>query len=525
MKLLCSKEKKIIDISITKKESIKSIILMERVALNIASIIVNKYDLRKKSFIIICGQGNNGGDGLALARILSSINVQIHVFFLNFSQKTSENCKSNLELFNKKYPDKISIINSTKDFSLTNCDIIIDAIFGIGLNKVIEGNFAEIIHKINNFAKEFKKDVFSIDIPSGLFCENNPNNGTIIKANTTFFINTPPLSAMFAENYGYFGHLEKINLSTKKIIDEIFEEEFFHENNEKSYHIINDDYISKIFPIRNDYSHKNSFGHPLLIAGSYGKAGAAVLSARACLKSGIGLLTAYIPISLIQILQSSIPELMIDVDSNEKYSSLNNVDIKKYKTFGIGPGLSINDETVSGMQFFLSKISKYNKNNSIRLVFDADALNCLAKIKKFQDLIPQNSILTPHPKEFERLFGKFNNSYDKIEFLLNFCKRTQSVVILKNAITTIVTPNNEVFFNIGNNSGIAKAGSGDVLTGILTAFQAQYENPSFNAILAVYLHSYAGKIASEKMGKFSMIATDIIDNINVAFKKFEILNS
>ncbi len=525
MKILSSKEKKILDSIVIKNEPIESIELMERVALNIASTIVNKYNLRKKRFLIICGKANNGGDGLALARILVKNNVNAEVAILNFSDNITNECKSNLEIFNKLYPHRLSIIDNPDDLSCDNYDIIVDAIFGTGLNKPVQGYYADIINKINAFSSNPEKKVFSIDIPSGIFGEDNSeNSGAIIKANTTFFVHTPPLSSMYCENRMYFGNLERIILAENSFIENIVTENFF-DNNCISYNIIDEKKIQKIFPIRNDFYHKNNFGHPLLIAGSYGKAGAAILSAKACLKSGVGLLSAYVPKALVEILQCSVPEMMIEEDSQNSFSRFDNLNIENiHHCYGIGPGLGKNPETIEGLKKFLLIVKNDKRFNECRFVFDADALNSLSMIENFQDLIPNNTILTPHPKEFERLFGHFDNSSDKINFLLDFCKKINSVVIYKDSTTIIVGPGNEVFFNIGNNSGMAKAGSGDVLTGILTAFQAQCDNPVHNAVLAVYLHSLSGKIASKKIGKISMTASDIVDNLPPVFKYFESLN-
>lgn len=492
-KLLTSKQKQIVDNKTIEKENIESILLMERAALRIASVLINELDLRKKNFLIICGQGNNGGDGLALARILININLKVRVIFCKFSENTSKDCAENLKKLEKNYCSNLQIITTFSDLKIQKDEIIIDSLFGIGLNRSVKGKFAEII-KIINYSKN---QIFSIDIPSGMFGEDNSeNDGEIIRANKTFYIEFPAISAMFTENFKYFGDLEAININfDSEIINDL----------DTNFIIIDKKLANSKIKKRNPFCHKGNFGHALIVSGSYGKAGAAILASKACLRTGVGLLTINAPKEIIEILQISVPEAMIYANKNNFSFPSENI-LEKFSAIGIGPGIETSETFKKEFFNFLKKIK-------IPTVFDADALNILSEVKNFYEFIPKNSILTPHPKEFERLFGKFKNSWEIINFMTNFSQKYEISIILKGGITTITTTDGKIYFNIGKNPAIATAGSGDVLTGIITSLLAQNYTPTDAAILGVFLHSEAGKNAKEILGENSVIASDIIRNL------------
>ena len=274
-------------------------------------------------------------------------------------------------------------------------------------------------------------------------------------------------------------------------------------NNEPFYHIIGKQSLEKaFFQPRNEFAHKGDFGHGLLIAGSYGKGGASVLSAKAALRSGLGLLTVHVPTLLYNIMQISVPEAMVSIDGSDKVFTAN-INTDKYSAVAIGPGLDTKEET---KQAFLNLLT----TNKKPLIIDADGLNLLSQISAFESLLHKDTILTPHPKEFERLFGKFSSYKDKLEFMRNFSAQTGVTIVLKGGITAISVKTGDIFFNTTGNAGMATAGSGDVLTGILLGILAQGFSAQETAKLGVYLHAAAGDTAKTHVGEVSLIASDII---------------
>ena len=502
MKIFKFFQKRIVDNQTMINKSISSTELMENAAINLTDKIFEKFGNRNFLFKFFVGTGNNGGDGLAMARLFHQKNENVFVYFCEFSSQISDDCKINLEKFKKIAPDSIKIIKNCDDINFNSNEIIIDCLFGSGLNRATDGEFKKVIRKIN----DSDNYVISIDIPSGLFGEDNGNNfGEIIRADKTLSIQLPPISAMFAENEQYYGNIEIVDIGLCDIAINDTASDFY---------IIDDSVIKVCFRKRQRFEHKGNFGHALLIAGSYGKAGAAVLAARACMKSGVGLLTVGVPENISGIIQNSVPEAMLNV-----YNWKNREYFKKYSAIGIGPGI-INDSCnvddycdVFSNHFF--SVSHCN------LVFDADALNIISRIDKFDEKLPKGTILTPHPKEFERLFGKFNNSWERLEFMQKFSKRTGVIIVLKGGITTISLPDRRIFFNSKGNPGMATAGSGDVLTGIITALLAQQYTSEQAAIIGVYIHALAGDFAKETVGETALIASDIVDNLCCAFKLFE----
>lgn len=284
-------------------------------------------------------------------------------------------------------------------------------------------------------------------------------------------------------------------------------------DNESFYHIITRESLENtFFAKRNEFAHKGDFGHGLLIAGSYGKSGACCLSAKASLRSGIGLLTVHIPTLLYNIVQICVPEAMVQMDKNDKFFT-SHIDAKRFSAIAIGPGIDTNKETINALIDLLN-------NNTKPLIIDADGLNLLSQIPNFKKLLHPNTILTPHPKEFERLFGKFNSYNEKLEFSRNFSKETGVTIILKGGITAIGVKTGDVFFNIIGNPGMATAGSGDVLTGILLGILSQGYSIEETAKLGVYLHALAGDLAKENVGEISLIASDIIENLPNAIMSY-----
>ena len=469
-------------------EPIKSIDLMER-ASNAFVSSIEKRNIAGKKIVVVCGVGNNGGDGLAVSRILKSKGIDVTPILVKFKDKLSYECETNF----RRYKN-IQILNANSSIpDFKEYDIIIDAIFGSGLTSPIRGFTNEIIESINNA----NKIVFSIDVPSGLHCDTISWSNCIIESNLTVSFQRPKLSFFFTENNKYIQEWE--------IVDIGLDENFIQKQN--SYYFLLDSSISKILKKRQKHSHKGVYGHSLLIAGSYGKIGAAVLAAKACLRSGVGLLTMYIPKCGYEVMQTSVPEAMCQTDENNFVIS-ELPQLTGYKSIGIGPGLGKDPLTVDALRELFKNIDQ-------PIVIDADAINLIAENNDLLKILPKNAILTPHLKEFERLVGKFSDSLEQLTKQKQFSKQHQCIVLLKGANTRITDANGSVFYNTSGNPGMATGGSGDVLTGILTGLLAQNYSCIEAALIGVYFHGYAGDIAVKKIGQNALIASDIIENLYI----------
>jgi len=481
-------------------EPITSIDLMERAATQIYKWIKKRVDNSIK-IIVFAGPGNNGGDGLATARMLASKGYEVEVNLIMFNTKTSDDFNQNLKRLNVVEEVSINEIKDAKDLKATSPDdLIIDAIFGSGLSRPAKGLAAEAIHHINN-QPAIK---LAIDIPSGLFADETSKNemSPIVRADYTLSFQMPKLAFLLPENEGFVGQWELLDIGLHpQFINDVETSNFFMQK---------DDITFSLKP-RTKFSHKGSFGHALLIAGSYGKMGAAVLAAKACLKSGVGLLHVHIPKTGYQIMQTATAETMLSIDRYDNYFS-EVPDLSKYNVVGIGPGLGTESQSQMALKLLI-------QNNQAPMVFDADALNILSENKTWLAFLPKDSVLTPHPKEFERLAGKWKNDFERLELQRQFAVKHGVVVVLKGAHTSICLPDGNCYFNSTGNNGMATAGSGDVLTGIITGLIAQSYPPATAAIAGVFIHGLAGDIAVRKTGKHALLAGDIIENIGKAFKK------
>jgi NAD(P)H-hydrate epimerase len=484
-------------------EPVSSVELMERAAQQLGRWIQLKYQ-KEIPFIFFIGPGNNGGDGWALARILSKKGYEnISVCLLNISERLSSDSEKNRKRLLKETQVEIKEIDSPADFPpIGPNDVVIDAIFGSGLTRPVKGLAARLIKHINGSARSA---VIAIDIPSGLFAgENSNNTGDIIRADTTLSFQFPKLSFFFAENDEYIGKwfVLPIGIHPKFIA---------HENTELNY--IHEDEVGALIRPRKKFSHKGSFGHALLIAGSYGMMGAAVLAARAALRSGAGLVTSHVPRMAVDIMQSSVPEALLSIDESDIiFTAPPPPD--KFTAVGIGPGLDQKTNTRKALTTLLRECK-------VPLVIDADALNLLSTLDNWQSSVPQGSVLTPHPKEFERLFGVFADSYSRMKAQVAFSKKMECTIVLKQAHTCITLPDGQVWFNTTGNPGMATGGSGDVLTGLITGLLAQGYPAGEASLLGVFAHGLAGDIACRDTHINAIIASDITDNIGAAFHVIE----
>ena len=504
MKILNADQMYQADKATIEKKPISSIDLMENAATKCFKWIVDYFPDKDKIIHVYCGIGNNGGDGLVIARKLIQEYYQVKTYIVNFSVKRSSDF---IENYNKLVEINHPILELYEESLIPEMhkeELIIDAIFGVGLTRSPEGFVKEIIKKIN----KTKASVISIDLPSGLFADSLvTDKNSVVKATNTLTFQNPKLALLLPDN-GCFSkdwELLDIDLDTD-----------FINNLSTDYCTIDKGMVQSIYKPRQKFSHKGTFGHSLMIGGSFGKIGAMVLASKAALKSGSGLVTAYLPKCGYEILQTAIPEVMVEVE-DEEYLHYFNFKMKP-NVIGIGMGLGTHSKTQIGLEIFL-------KENDKKLVIDADALNILSKNQDFIKYIPENSVITPHPKEFERLVGSWKNDFEKLDKLLEFSTKHKIVVILKGAYTAIAYQH-KIYFNTTGNPALATAGSGDILTGIITGLIAQNYSPFEASILGVYLHGRSADIAiKNNCSQETFIASDTLRYLPEAFKELVPINS
>jgi NAD(P)H-hydrate epimerase len=480
-----------------KNEPIASIDLMERAALKCVEWI-GKQQWQKKSFKIFCGKGNNGGDGLAIARLLFELDYTVSVHILEFGKPGSEDFQINLQRLHELFFTDIFFLQSKDNFPLINTDdILIDALFGSGLNKPLEGLSAELVEHINHS----KALIVSIDLPSGLFGDKTSKGHKIVEAAYCLSFQCYKPALLMQENAPFFGAVDILDIGLHP---------GFLQSRNFDKQLTDHNLFKQLYKPRKTFAHKGSFGHALLIAGSYGKMGAAVLAARACVHSGAGLLSCYLPKCGYAIMQATVPEAMAMTDEHEQIVAQLPNEIEKYSVIGIGPGIGTASETQNLISFICRRYKK-------PLVVDADGLNCLSLQKDLLKQLPAGSVLTPHPKEFDRLFGEHQNEFDRLITAKKYAQQFGFIIVLKSHHTLIATPSGKLFFNNTGNAGMAKGGSGDVLTGIITALVAQNYSTEDAARLGVYLHGLAGDFAAGTLSQEAMTATDIITFLPQAF--------
>ena len=479
MKIFPSSSIKKLDAYTIEHEPISSIDLMERAATALTKAITQRWT-PQTPVIVFAGPGNNGGDALAVARMMAEKEYDVEVYLFNTKGELSADCQTNKEqiaaMRNVKFHE---ISTQFVPPTLTAEHLVIDGLFGSGLNKPLSGGFAAVVKYINSSPAT----VVSIDIPSGLMGEENTFNikSNIIRADYTYSLQLPKLAFLFAENAEFVGKWEllDIQLSQEAI-----------KQSETNYELTEAEDIRTLIKPRKQFAHKGNFGHALLIAGSKGMAGASILSARACLRSGVGLLTVHAPLCNCTILQTSVPEAMVESDADESCFAVP-TDTDDYQAIAIGPGLGKSEETETAL---LEQL----QHCQTPAVLDADALNILANHRHALTHLPKGSILTPHPKELERLVGKCQDSYERLTKACELAKNANVHIILKGAYSAIITPEGKCYFNPTGNPGMATGGSGDVLTGVILALLAQGYDTDAAARIGTYVHGLAGDIAQSK---------------------------
>ncbi|WP_317898476.1 NAD(P)H-hydrate dehydratase [Aurantibacillus circumpalustris] len=507
MKILSAEKTKELDQYTIEHEPVKSIDLMERAARSCVSRLLKLADINSE-FWIVCGKGNNGGDGLAIARLLSIQGFTVKAIIVDYKKTFSEDAQTNFNQLKEKFPIRIHEIHSLEEFKQlisgekNNTDVlIVDALVGTGINKPVEGLLEEVIQIINdNFSK-----IISIDVPSGLYVDKSSSeNKTIIQSSLTLTFQFPKISFLFAENKKYVPEFEILDIGLSRAGIELQASNFYYITRQE---------ISSLLKPRSKFSHKGTFGHALLLAGSIGKSGAGLIASRACLRSGAGLLTLHSNKETVTALLTHLPEAMSSVDPNLAFiSEIDKPELFDAIAFGPGTGTHIDTQTA------FKKILQYYTG---KLIVDADGLNILSENKTWLNFLQPGTILTPHPKEFERLTEKHTDDFERLKAAKHFSLKYNCILILKSAHTAICMPDGNVFFNSSGNPGLAKGGSGDALTGIILGLLARGYNAPQSALIGTFIHGYAADLCVKKKSAESLLISDVIEMLPRAFKKLE----
>lgn len=501
MKILTGGQFRELDLYTIEHEPIRSIELMERASREVTEEILRRWPSQGQHIYVFAGPGGNGGDGLATARMLAEAGRDVTAYLFNVNGHLNPDCEENRDRL--KGVEGATLVEVTSELvfpELRPTDLVVDALFGTGLSKPLGGGFALVAKRLN----QSQCTVVSIDVPSGLMCEDNAYNDTlsIVRAHATLAIQLPKLAFFFPENQRYVGDftLLPIGLSDEGLAG-IKSHLWLTEEAE----------VRALLRRRTRFSHKGTMGHALIVAGSRGMMGAAILACRAALRTGLGKLTAHLPYSTLDIMQTAVPEALGQTDLDPDIITTT-LDAGCYQAIGIGPGIGQDRHTATALHGYLSQ-------QTGPMVVDADALNILSENPTWLRELPHDSILTPHPRELDRLVGPSKSSYERMNRARNLAVTYKIFVVVKGHYSQICTPTGSVLLNPTGNPGMATAGSGDVLTGILTGLLAQGYLPSEAVVLGVYLHGLAGDLAAEELEEECMLASDIINYLPKAFRK------
>ena len=481
-------------------EPIASVDLMERAARACYTWMVsNIKDLDTATVMVVCGMGNNGGDGLALARMLTTAGVEVVVYIVALSDKGTPDFEINKQRLSNMDVNVCHVFSAEDILFSSSVDIIVDAVLGSGLTRPLEGEMAKIIQKINAFEAE----KIAIDMPSGLFADRSSVGNMVFRVHHTLTFQFPKLPFFFPENEQFVGQFHVLDIGLHR--------QYIAQTPTSMYYVADVEMPSALIR-RPKFSHKGTFGHALLVAGSMGKVGASIFAAKACMYMGCGLTTVHLPTDAVGCMQVAFPEAMVSIDSDDNIFTSFPADMNKYTAAGVGPGLGTDEKSIAALKDFLSLWNK-------PLVLDADALNMIAMRK--EEMLPMlkpYTIITPHVKEFRRWVGEWDNDFDRLEKQKSLAKDLNIIVVLKGANTSVCCPDGEVYFNSTGNPGMATGGSGDVLTGVITSLLAQGFTAKEAAVLGVYLHGLAGDKAAERVGQVSMTASDICLGVRQVMK-------
>jgi ADP-dependent NAD(P)H-hydrate dehydratase / NAD(P)H-hydrate epimerase len=504
VKLFTAEQIKRWDEATLKAQSISSTVLMERAATGCVQWIQEHLE-GVNSIHVICGKGNNGGDGLAIARLLRDRKQPVHVYVMEKDKPGSRDFTINLERLKNR---DVHFLETADDLPvLTEKDLIIDALFGIGLNKALSSLHVAVIEKMNTS----KASRVAVDVPSGMYADatsvSNDDTGAtngsnaIVKADVTLTFQQYKTAFLLQENEQYAGKVVVLDIGLDKQ---------FYEAEPSKFFLVDESRIGRIFKPRKAFAHKGTYGYACLAVGSFGMMGAAVLAAKGCIRSGVGKLRCIVPQVGYSIMQLAVPEAMAKVSGRKIVEHVD--DPRQFAAVGVGSGLG---SFASHLDMLQKLLKEYGKP----MVLDADALNTMGEHKELFNIIPAHSILTPHPKEFERMFGAAENDFAKLKLCLERAKQLNVYIIYKGHHTFIATPEGEGYFNSTGNAGMATGGSGDILLGILTSLLAQGYDSKDAAVFGVYLHGLAGDIAAAEMSPEALMASDIIESLGAAFRK------
>lgn len=506
MKVFSAKQMRELDAFTIQSENISSVELMERAAREVALALMARWS-SSTPFVVFAGAGNNGGDALAVSRLLLKQGYKVKTYLFNPQYELRPDCQINKERL--KVVPKVDFIEVCAQFEppqITSDMVILDGLFGTGLNKPLTGGFASLVKFIN--ASPAK--VVSIDMPSGLMCESNleNNDANIVRADLTLTFQYPKLALLIDDNYKYVGELQILDIGLS---------ESYAEKLPSPYQLFDESDVVPLLSPRSPIGHKGTFGHALLIAGKYGMAGAAILASKACLRSGVGKVTLHTPTRNNDILQMSVPEAILSHDADALCFTAPLSNLSAYQALGIGPGIGVSSATALAM---LEQVQQ----TDIPLVVDADGINILAAHRGALHLLPKGTILTPHLGEFMRLGNRSINHFTALSEAREMAATLGIYIVLKGRYTAICTPDGKTFFNTNGNSGLATAGSGDVLTGILTSLLAQGYATLHACLLGVWLHGKAGDLAAKELSEESLTASDVIQYLPKAFLELKAYN-
>ncbi len=479
------------------KQNISSTELMERAGIQIFNWLHTRMQGAPVPVHVFCGIGNNGGDGLVIARHLITHGYNVKTYIVNYSDKRSKDFLLNYERIKEVTKDWPVMMTSEADFpQIHKDDIIIDAIFGIGLNRPAH----EWVVKLFMSFRQSRAFTLAVDIPSGAYTDKVPEDeNAVVWANHTLSFQSPKLIFFLPDTAKFTLQWEVLDIGIDR--------EFLFQTQTES-QLIGKYEVLPIYKPRDKFSHKGTYGHAMILGGSYGKMGAVLLASRAALASGIGLLTAYIPKCGYHVLQTGLPEAMVISDKSEEEITAITFDIEP-NVIGLGVGLGTSTKTSNAVEAFL-------KTNTLPLVVDADGLNILSKKKTLLKLLPEQTVLTPHPKELERLIGTWKDDFDKLKKTKAFSKKYKVIVVIKGA-NTITVFGDTYYINTTGNPGLATAGTGDVLTGIISGLISQGYQPLPAALFGVYLHGRSADIAIEDFGYQSLLASHVIEYLGEAY--------
>jgi hydroxyethylthiazole kinase-like uncharacterized protein yjeF len=467
--LLTSAQLREADAYTIKHEPISPLNLMERAAKAFVGWFVNRFPDKKQAISIYCGTGNNGGDGLAIARMLQDHHYKaLNIKITRFSEKASDDFNANLKRLQNTIP--LTEIKPGKDFPAEDSVVIIDAMLGSGLNKPLKGDYEKLVKYLNSL----QKTAIAVDVPTGFFTEGEVKPGaTVLKSDLVITFQQAKINFLLPESGPFIKCWEAVNIG----IDEGFVRSL-----NSPYQFVEEKDIRGMIKPRHKFSNKGTYGHALLVAGQAKTMGAALLCASGCAHAGDGLTTACVPESGLTALNSYLPEIMAIIRQGKE---LPEIEWDSFNAMGIGPGLGNNENSLA---LLINIFTNYKKP----VVIDADALNLLAEHKELWKTIPQGSIITPHMKEFDRLFGNHTNWWQRLQTGLQKAKEYNVHIVLKNDYTLSITPEGKVYFNSTSNAAMASGGMGDVLTGILASLLAQHYSAAEACIIGNYIHGKAG---------------------------------